>query len=148
MDGAGKTFVSNLVDALWYIACVFEKQGCKLPDFVSSFVVHNTPKTSKHRKRSVVNISGLGLSSNASSLYGCCSPCIVEGPNLLSWNQQFNSFLATWHSMETMYSHKITVWSKLMHYQLRLVSYLILCLLISLKNLPWTFSVLVTFPAL
>ena len=41
VDEAGKNFVLTLVEALWYIDGhhhVFEKQGCKLPDFVSSFV--------------------------------------------------------------------------------------------------------------
>ena len=62
--------VSTLFDVLWYIDGhhVFEKQGCKLPDFVSSFVA---PETSKHGKRSVINMSGLALSVHASSLYGC-----------------------------------------------------------------------------
>lgn len=69
---------------------------------------------------------------------GVCSPCIGEGRNLLSWNQQSNSFPDAWHSMVTTYSHKTNIWSKLMYHQLWFVSYLIFCLLIYQKNLPCT----------
>ena len=79
---------------------------------------------------------------------GVCSPCIGEDLNLLSWNRQLNGFPDAWHSMVTTCSHKTNVWSKLMHHQLRVVSCLILCLLISSKNLPSAFSVSVSFPAL
>ena len=49
-DSSGRKFVSVLVDCLWYIdgrIHVFEKQGYKLPDFVSSFKGYNKPELSK-----------------------------------------------------------------------------------------------------
>ena len=69
MDGAGKTFASTLVDALWYIDGyhhVFEKQGCKLLDFVSFVGLYYTQDF--ETENSVNNMSGLALSFHASSL--------------------------------------------------------------------------------
>lgn len=74
VDGAGKRFVSALVDTLWYIDGhhdVFEKQSCKIPGIFTSFAGYNMPHTSKHRKRSVANMSGSTISSHASTMFGC-----------------------------------------------------------------------------
>jgi hypothetical protein len=73
-DGIGRKFVSCLVDCLWYIDGhieVFEKQGCKIPDFVSLFDGYNKPEASKHRKRSRENMSASVIRTHSSTLFTC-----------------------------------------------------------------------------
>lgn len=73
-DGLGRKFVSSLADCLWYIdgrKHVFEKQGCKLPDFVSSFDGYNQPELSKHRKRATENMCSATILSLLHYLAAC-----------------------------------------------------------------------------
>ena len=73
-EGAGKKFVSSLVDCLWYLdgrKHVLEKQGCKFPDFMLSFEGYNKPEASKHRKRSTENMCSSVLRAHSQSLYSC-----------------------------------------------------------------------------
>ena len=73
VDGAGISFVSAVVDTLWYIDGhhqVFEKQGLKIPDIFSQFIGYNVPEASKHRKRSAMNMSQCTIHSHSASLFG------------------------------------------------------------------------------
>lgn len=63
--------VQALVDCLWYIDGrhhVFEAQGCRIPEFFISFHGYNVPEASKHRKRSVGNMSYDHLQTLSSAL--------------------------------------------------------------------------------
>ena len=82
-DSSGRKFVSVLVDCLWYIdgrIHVFEKQGCKLPDFVSSFKGYNKPELSKHRKRGVENMCASVIRAHSSSLFSCLQSVYWNSP--------------------------------------------------------------------
>ena len=102
VDGAGKRFVSALVDTLWYIDGhhdVFEKQSCKIPSVFTSFAGYNTPHAPKHRKRSAANMSGSSISSHASTLFGCLQA--GNTLNFRSLKQLLRSLLDVCHSTVT-----------------------------------------------
>jgi hypothetical protein len=74
VDSSGVALVQNLIDCLWYIDGhhhVLGKQGCCIPDIFSSFTGYNQPQASKHRKRTVENMSAASISAISSSLFGC-----------------------------------------------------------------------------
>ena len=74
VDGSGVHLVSSLTECLWYIDGhhhVFMNQACHIPEVFKLLVGYNTPEASKHRKRTIQNMSGSTISSLASSLFGC-----------------------------------------------------------------------------
>lgn len=82
-DGCGKKFVTVLVDCLWYVdgrIHVFEKQGYKLPEFISSFQGYNKPELSKHRKRVAENMSASVIRAHSSSLFTCLQHVCWNSP--------------------------------------------------------------------
>jgi hypothetical protein len=56
----GKPFIQDLCNLLWYIDGhhdVLASRSCQIPVFFSRFVGFNKPELSKHRKRSISNLS-------------------------------------------------------------------------------------------
>ena len=45
-------------------------QGCHIPDIFKVLTGYNTPEASKHKKHTILNMSGSTTSSLASSLFG------------------------------------------------------------------------------
>ena len=70
----GQSFISALTDALWTVDGhhhVFSNQSVVIPSIFLNFVGYNRPELSKHRKRTVSNISGSVLRSVSSHLLHC-----------------------------------------------------------------------------
>ena len=70
----GQSFISALTDALWTVDGrhhVFSNQSVLIPSVFFNFVGYNRPELSKHRKRTVSNISGSVLRSVSSHLLHC-----------------------------------------------------------------------------
>ena len=68
----GQNLVKSLTDTLWYVDGHHEslkKQCCPIPEFFSRFTGYNTPELSKHRKRSVQNLSSSSLQAMSTSLF-------------------------------------------------------------------------------
>ena len=67
-----KTYLTRLRDTLWYIdghhKTMERESNRKLPDFFSKFTGYNCPENSKHRKRTISNLSVKMLSTLALSL--------------------------------------------------------------------------------
>ena len=56
----GKPFIHDMCDVLWYIDghhAALASRSCPVPSMFSSFVGFNKPERSKHRKRSISNLS-------------------------------------------------------------------------------------------
>ena len=56
----GKPFISDLCNVLWYVDGhheVLASRSCPIPSLFKSFVGFNKPELSKHRKRSISNMS-------------------------------------------------------------------------------------------
>ena len=74
VSSSGETFVASLVNTLWYIDGhhhVFNERSHKIPTIFEKFMGYNTPETSKHRKRSIQNMSGSILREYSNDLYSC-----------------------------------------------------------------------------
>lgn len=72
VKSGGCVFLRAVVDSLWCLDDhhdALKKQSCPIPELFSSFNGYNTPEVSKHRKRSVSNLSGSTLETLSSSLY-------------------------------------------------------------------------------
>ncbi len=68
----GKLFVLDLSSLLWYIDGhhrVFASRSCEIPPYFSTFVGYNRPERSKHRKRSLSNMTKDKLEEHASTLH-------------------------------------------------------------------------------
>lgn len=112
-DGVGKKFVSSLVDCLWYIdgrSHVFEKQGCKLPDFVSNFAGYNKPEVSKHRKRTAENMCSSIIRSHSSTLFSCLQSVYWSRPKFA----KFKPLIEQLAGSLTQYSDLLTSHNKRM----------------------------------
>ncbi len=110
-DTLGKKIVSVLVDCLWYIdgrVHVFEKQSCKLPDFVTQFQGYNKPELSKHRKRVAKNMSASVVEAHSSSLFGCLQSAYWNGSNF----QSFKPYVERLAGCLTEYSDKLSSQNK------------------------------------
>ena len=67
----GKPFVSDLCNILWFMDCyhdVFCSRSCAIHTYFSKFVGLNRPELSKHRKRSISNMSRKKLIEHATAL--------------------------------------------------------------------------------
>ena len=94
-DGLGKKFVSSLVSCLWYIdgrRHVFEKQGCKLPNFVSCFDGYNRPELSKHRKCTTENMCSSTIRSLSSTLFSCLQSAYWNKPKFARFKPCIEQF--------------------------------------------------------
>lgn len=81
-DEYGKPFVQDLCKVLWYIDGhheVFASRSCPIPNLFSRFVGFNKPELSKHRKRSVSNLSRDRIDEFAS---------MMQNYTMSSWMQQ------------------------------------------------------------
>ena len=70
----GEKFLANMLDLLWYIDGhhdVFNRRNKKIPESWSRFSGYNTPEASKHRKRSIQNLSAPVLREHANNLFNC-----------------------------------------------------------------------------
>ena len=71
-DTLGANLVQALCDLLWYIDGhhdTLKQQQCPIPKVFSTFIGYNIPETSKHRKRTISNISSDYLKPIVSSLF-------------------------------------------------------------------------------
>ena len=67
----GKPFITDLCNLLWFIDGhhdVFRSRSCTIPTYFSKFVGFNRPELSKHRKRSISNMSREKLLEHAATL--------------------------------------------------------------------------------
>lgn len=72
IKSSGQTFMRALVDCLWYLDGhhdALAKQNCPIPEFFRQFNGYNTPEVSKHRKRSISNLTGSTLEVMSSALF-------------------------------------------------------------------------------
>jgi len=72
VDSFGTNFVKSLCDVLWYIDNhhnTFSDRSCPIPRCFVSFQGFNIPERSKHRKRSLTNLSADILEALASKLF-------------------------------------------------------------------------------
>lgn len=56
----GKAFITDMCNVLWYLDghhAVLSSRSCSIPSFFSRFTGFNKPELSKHRKRSISNLS-------------------------------------------------------------------------------------------
>ena len=85
----GEKFVSCLVDLLWYIDGhheVFKNRFNTIPPSISQFSGYNIPEASKHRKRSLQNMSAPILREYANNMFRCLQGSYwVTNPNWKSW---------------------------------------------------------------
>lgn len=69
----GNNFISILTDVLWCIDGhhdTFKMQSLAIPDVFQVFSGYNLPERSKHRKRTIANLSGVHLRSLSQSMFG------------------------------------------------------------------------------
>ena len=89
MYAEGEKFVSCLVDLLWYIDGhhdVFKNRFNSIPASVAQFSGYNTPEASKHRKRSLCNMSASVLHELANSMFRCLQGSYwLTAPSWKSW---------------------------------------------------------------
>ena len=67
-----QAFLRAIVDCLWYLDGhhdALKKQNCSIPNLFNHFNSYNTPEVSKHRKRSISNLSGSTLEMLSSTLF-------------------------------------------------------------------------------
>ena len=72
VESSGHAFLRVVVDSLWCLDGhhdALRKQGCPIPELFSHFNGYNMPEVSKHRKRTISNLSGSTLEMLSSSLY-------------------------------------------------------------------------------
>ena len=82
-DKYGKSFVGDLCSLLWFIDGhheVFSSRSCPIPSFFSGFVGYNRPELSKHRKRSISNLSRNRLLEHATSLQDHATNSWIQQP--------------------------------------------------------------------
>ena len=79
----GKPFVVDLCNLLWFIDGhhdVFASRSCPIPLFFSTFVGYNRPELSKHRRRSVSNMSRDKLLEHAATLQEHATSSWIQQP--------------------------------------------------------------------
>lgn len=72
VSSSGEAFISSLVNMLWYIDGlhhVFNERNYRIPILFEKFTGYNSPEASKHRKRSIENMSGSALSEFSNNLW-------------------------------------------------------------------------------
>ena len=70
----GETLVKTLVDTLWYIDGhyhVLKKKSNNVPELLEQFTEYNVPEVSKHRKRTLQNMSECTLDQLSNRLFTC-----------------------------------------------------------------------------
>ena len=82
----GIRLVKAIFECLWYLDCrypIFTKQGYSIPQIFTKFIGYNIPEASKHRKRSLDNMSAMALCDHSTSLLACLqSNYILERNNV------------------------------------------------------------------
>ena len=71
-ESSGQNLVRVLTDCLWHIDGhheTLEKQSCPVPPIFGPFTGYNLPERSKHRKRTIANLSSDTLKSLSRSLF-------------------------------------------------------------------------------
>ena len=79
----GKQFIQDLCNLLWYIDghhSVLSSQSCPIPLLFSNFIGYNKPELSKHRKRSISNLSRDKLLEHASALQDHATSSWIQQP--------------------------------------------------------------------
>ena len=97
----GKPFVSDLCDLLWFIDghhAVFLSRSCPIPAVFSKFVGFNCPELSKHRKRSVSNMSRDKLLEHAATLQEHAVSSWMQQPD---WIEFHNSIMKLIESLSS-----------------------------------------------
>ena len=93
----GERFVACLVDLMWYIDGhheVFQHRSNAIPSSVSQFPGYNIPELSKHRKRSLQNMSSPILNDHANNIFKC-----LQGSYWMT-NSRWNSWKGDLESQE------------------------------------------------
>ena len=88
--GVGVSLAQALTECLWYIDghhSAFDDQGCKIPNIFCSFTGYNVPEASKHRKRTVQNMSKDKILSIAESLFKCLQEAYWKQPTFIQFQQ-------------------------------------------------------------
>ena len=83
VNSSGEAFVRAMVDTLWTIDGhhgVFESRNCSIPSCFSSFVDYNVPELSRHRKRTIENLSSSVLQTCSNALFACLQGVYWEQP--------------------------------------------------------------------
>ena len=100
----GERFVACLVDLMWYIDGhheVFQHRSNAIPSSVSQFSGYNIPELSKHRKRSLQNMSSPILNDHANNIFKC-----LQGSYWMT-NSRWNSWKGDLESLATSVSNYI-----------------------------------------
>ena len=74
VTGVGETLVKTLVDTMWYIDGhhhVLKNRSNKIPESLEQFTGYNVPEVSKHRKRTLQNLSECTLRQLSNRLFTC-----------------------------------------------------------------------------
>lgn len=90
----GVSFVRCICDALWYVDGhhhVFASRGCPIPEVFAQFQEYNLPQMSKHRKRTVTNMTSDELGALASRLFRVLQSSFLLRP---AWAQMQGSLEA------------------------------------------------------
>ena len=86
----GRPFVGDLCNVLWYIDGhhdVFASRSCHIPPIFTHFVGFNRPELSKHRKRSVSNLSCDRLDEYCHSLQNHVMSCWIQRQEWMSFRE-------------------------------------------------------------
>jgi len=116
----GEKFLANMVDLLWYIDShrdVFKHRNKKIPDNWSKFSGYNIPEASKHRKRSIQNMSAPVLREHSNNLFNCLQRKFWLRSNWQPWKADVES-LATSVSDYALYLQEQNKKMKQHHLQL------------------------------
>ena len=79
----GKQFIRHLTNLFWYIDGhheVLASRACPIPVYFSTFVGYNRPELSKHRKRSISNLSRDVLLEHATVLHDYAMSSWIQQP--------------------------------------------------------------------
>ena len=109
----GKPFITNLCNLLWFIDGhhdVFRSRSCTIPTYFSKFVGFNRPELSKHRKRSISNMSREKLLEHAATLQEYAVSSWMQQPD---WTEFHNSIMKLIESLSS-YASYLSIRNKVM----------------------------------
>lgn len=101
----GSPFISDLTNLFWYIDGhhdVFSSRSCSIPLLFANFTGYNKQELSKHRKRSISNMSRDKLLEYASTLQQHATSSWMEQPH---WATFKSSFVALIESLSSYASY-------------------------------------------